>query len=257
MGIVALGLAAFLLAVGVGFAFAPAAGSPAQTSSAPQVTVVPDRPEKATPLPAPVPRESTPAPAKPKPIETPRPEPQPKPPADPRTAAGEVLGGLQIVVHVDRVEVEPGANLNVAWEIVNHLDTPVQYLDVKPAIAISKDGWRGTYVAAGRNRPATPDDVKQIGANGTMSYERSIEWPRRVPNQPDDWPDYSRPGTYKLTVGFQGDPSIPAAADQLQKEKGAAVYRHPLVSGTVTIVVKGEAPQPPPSKTADPVNEEF
>jgi len=249
LGLLAIALAAALLA---GFWLGPQdAGRPRVTSGT--ETVRPSEPPRLQPQPVTVAPFTT-KPQKPVVEET----PLPVAPKDPHVAEGEVLGGLQFVVSVNKLTVEPGEQLEVTWKLVNHLDSPVKFLDVKPAIIIEKADTRAVYVAAGGNRRASADDLKDLGPRVSMPYARGIEWPRPQPRMPADWPDFSAPGRYHVHVSFKSDASIPEVADALKKERGLDVYRQPLTSKPLTVTVRGEPVQRPSTgKPPDVVDEDF
>lgn len=249
LGLLAIALAAALLA---GFWLGPQDAGRPRAAAGPE-NARPPEPPRLQPQPV------TTAPATPKPQ---KPAVEEAPPAiapkDPHVAEGEVLGGLQFVVSVNKLTVEPGEQLQVSWKLVNHLDSPVKFLDVKPAIIIEKADTRAVYVAAGANRRAMADDLKDLGPRVSMPYVRGIEWPRPQPRIPADWPDFSLPGRYHIHVSFKGDASIPEAADALKKERGLDVYCQPLTSKPLTITVRGEPVQRPPAgKPPEVVDEDF
>lgn len=183
---------------------------------------------------------------------------------NPYEAAGEVLGGLQIVATTDKISCEPGEAVTITWKLVNQLDAPVKYLDCRPGILVVKEGWKtreglsGTWIAAGQNRQAQAEDLKEIAPRSSLTFSRTIEWPKPPERRAEGWPDFSEAGRYKVCVSFKTDGSIPMVAEQLKKEKGLDVYRQPLESGTLTITVRGEAPAHPSfQKTADTIEEDF
>jgi hypothetical protein len=191
----------------------------------------------------------------------PRPEAEKK---NPYEAPGEVLGGLQIVATTDKISCEPGEAVTITWKLVNQLDAPVKYLDCRPAIMVVKEGWQtqggaaGTWVAAGQNRQAQPEDLKELAPRSSLTFSRTIEWPKPPERRAEGWPDFSEAGHYKVSVSYKTDGSIPMVAEQLKKEKGLDVYHQPLESGTLNITVKGEAPAHPSfTKTADTIEEDF
>jgi len=249
MALMAVGT--FGLALLAGFSMGGKAGNaPTAMASQPREGPAPPTPEhlrKYADVPPPAPEKSQPAAAQVKDL-------------DPQAGAGEIIAGLQLVATADRLEVEPGAEFTLTWKLINHLDRPIQYFDVRPSIVLKKPGFEQGYTAVGENLPPTAEHVKTLAAKTTLTFTRTIEWPKKRRHAAAGWPNYAAPGPCTVRVGFQSENNA-RVAQQLKTEKGWDVYHERLHSGTLTVNVKavGEGWEDEPKKTAapQPVDEEF
>jgi len=173
---------------------------------------------------------------------------------------GEIMGGLQLVATADRLEVEPGAEFTLTWKLINHLDRPVLYFDVRPSIVLKKPGFEGGYTAVGESLAPTAEHVKTLAAQSTLTFTRTLEWPKKRRHAAPGWPNYAAPGPCSVRVSFQSENNA-RVAQQLKTEKGWDVYHERLHSGTLTMNVTavGENWEDEPKKTTtpQPADEEF